>query len=149
MRNLAALVETEEVKASVARVIEETAPGAYSKFATAARQAVELHAPLIEKPLHSKPWEDDEISEKRKQVEEARQSLRANPSRVSRHHLANASKALADMYVEKQTQYYAGIAEKVESASSEGKSKAAFRAINQLTSRKSCAPCGVIHQRTD
>ena len=47
------------------------------------------------------------------------------------------------MYVEKQTQYSAGIAEKVESASSEGKSKAAFRAINQLTGRKSRAPCGV------
>ena len=37
MRNLAALVETEKVKASVARVIKEAAPGAYSQFATAAR----------------------------------------------------------------------------------------------------------------
>ena len=93
--------------------------------------------------MHSKPWEEDDISKKRKQVEEARQSLRSNPSHVTRHHLANASKALADMYVEKQTQFYAGIAEKVESASSEGKSKAAFRAINQLTGRKSRVPCGV------
>ena len=72
----------------MARVIEEAAPGSYSEFTTAARQAVELHAPLIEKPLHSKPWEHDEISEKRKQVKEARQSLRSNPSHVSRQHLA-------------------------------------------------------------
>ena len=60
------------------------------------------------------------MSEKRKQVEEARQSLRSNPSHVSRHHLANASKALADMYVEKKTQFFACIAEEVERASGEG-----------------------------
>ena len=143
MRNLAALAESDEVKAAVARVMEEAAPGSYPEFSAAARRAVELHAPMIVKPPRNKPWEDDEVIEKRKHVEEARQSLRSKPSEESRKHLANVTKALANMHVEKQTQFYAGIAEEVESASDEGKSKAAFNAINRLTGRKARAPCGV------
>ena len=57
MYNLSALVESEEVKAAVARVIEEAAPGSYPEFSAAARPAVELHGPLVEKLPWSKPWE--------------------------------------------------------------------------------------------
>ena len=75
MRNLAALIESAEAEAAVARVMEEAAPGSYPEFAASARRAVELHAPLTGKPIRSKPWEDEEVSEKRRQIEIARQSL--------------------------------------------------------------------------
>ena len=143
MRNLAALIESAEAKTAVARVIEEASPGSYPEFAAAARRAVELHAPLIEKPIRSKPWEDGEVSEKRKEIEMARQRLRSKPGDESRQHLANAAKALADMYVDKPALYYAEVATDVERASDEGKSKAAFSAINRLTGRKAKTPCGV------
>jgi hypothetical protein len=101
MHNLAALIESAEAEAAEARVMEEAAPGSYPEFTAAARRAVELHVPLIEKSTRSKPWEDGEVSEKRKHIEIARQSLRSKPGDEPRQHLADAAKALADMYVDK------------------------------------------------
>jgi hypothetical protein len=51
--------------------------------------------------------------------------------------------SLPKPYVDKQARYYAEVAMEVECASDEGKSKAAFNAINRLTGCKARTPCGV------
>ena len=75
-------------------------------------------------------------------MEEARKHFKASPTELTQKSLANASKTLADLYTEKQTLHYAEIAKVVESTAEEGKTKAAFQAINKLTGRKSRTPCG-------
>ena len=55
----------------------------------------------------------------------------------------DASLELAEAYSSKQAIFYSGIAKEVEDASDEGKTKAAYNAINRLTGRKSRPACGV------
>ena len=141
-RDLSALT-TAVTQTAVENLFTEASPNTYAEFAATARKAVEMHAPLIVKPSRSKPWEDAEITKLRTQVKEAKQKLVSKPNKDMQKSYNDASLELAEAYSSKQAIFYSRVAKEVEDASVEGKTKAAYKAINRLTGRKSRPACGV------
>ena len=139
-RDLSALT-TAVTQTAVENLFTEASPNTYAEFAATARKAVEMHAPLIVKPSRSKPWEDAEITKLRTQVKEAKQKLVSKPNKDMQKSYNDASLELAEAYSSKQAIFYSRVAKEVEDASVEGKTKAAYKAINRLTGRKSRPAC--------
>ena len=115
----------------------------YELFVAAAKTACETHLPVKPRFVRSKPWLDTDIITARDLVAEAQRTYKEVRSDDSRQKMADATKSLAQLYVDKEEVFYASMASEVEQASKDGKHSAAWKVIDRMTGRKCRQVCSI------
>ena len=115
---------------------------AYEKFTNTARTVSGL-TPKIQQTKRGKPWLENDIVEARKNLDAAREHLRTDYNTASKRIAAEYAKKLSELYTQKKENYHNSITENIELTFHENNAKEVFKAINNLTGRKTRTPCGV------
>ena len=92
--------------------------------------------PLKEKVERKVPWENETITEKRKQLKKLTQMKNRNATRANVKKHKQAQKDLKTTYLNEKQKYIQSQIDRIENASENKQSSLAWQTVNEVTGRK-------------
>ena len=110
---------------------------AYNHFETACRETAKELIPEKPKKSQYKPWENEDIYEKRKLLKQAAAIKDGNPTQENINYYKLTQKILFDAYDCEQSKYLQNRIDEITSTVTNKKSATAWKTINEISGRKS------------
>ena len=108
----------------------------YEQFETACKEAANTTIPQKQRSKKRKPWENEEIRNKRQQLHRAQQLKESFPSPENIRKLNNATTLLKEAYKLEQTKYLENKITHIRNSATNKQSAEAWKAVNEITGRK-------------
>ena len=128
---------TENFKNSTKNDTQFLANIAYNHFETACRETAKELIPEKPKKSQYKPWENEDIYEKRKLLKQAAAIKDGNPTQENINYYKLTQKILFDAYDCEQSKYLQNRIDEITSTVTNKKSATAWKTINEISGRKS------------
>ena len=128
---------TENFKNSTKNDTQFLANIAYNHFETACRETAKELIPEKPKKSQYKPWENEDIYEKRKLLKQAAAIKDGNPTQENINYYKLTQKILFDAYDCEQSKYLQNRIDEITSTVTNKKSGTAWKTINEISGRKS------------
>ena len=109
----------------------------YDNFVEACKTAAEEHIPLKPKIRRRVPWENENVQEKRLELENFINTQSKKPTRSNTTKLRNARNKLKETYATEQKKYIESKIQEIKDASDNKQSATAWQIVNEISGRKS------------
>ena len=109
----------------------------YNNFVLACKTTAGAILPKKMKLTSHKPWENEEIQNSRKILQQAGKKRDSQPSQQNKQNFSKALKSLKKTYLSEQTKYLQQKIDEIENSVANQKSSNAWKVINEISGRRS------------